>query len=326
MWTTSDLKFLSVLKLKLNKTITPTYLNRLVGVSIKTPSDFITAAAGTDVSLCLQKEIKISEIPQSDVIYAKLLSCWTSNLKELMTKIGPGRKLTSIVNTYIGRYPLMAVIYGIAGNKTVDLPYPLNQDIFLVVKEAKTFADLIESLKKKSREDLKPVIEILQNYRDYEIREVDPYDFILKARKTFWSMVADEVRKAGGGEALTRCMNRVRKVIPLIHEVRKAELTEHDISKVLQFFDPKEQEILKATAEDYGRLESFLIFGELFRCLNEIHLSPLGIETLLQYLILKDWETFFVTHTIYALSMGYSPEYLKQSLERWLWLYELTSK
>lgn len=326
MWTTSDLKFLGVLKLKLNKTITPTYLNRLVGVSIKTPPDFVTAAAGTDVSLCLQKEIKLSEIPKSDVIYAKLLSCWINDLKELMIKIGPSRKLTHLVNTYIGRYPLMAVIYGIAGNKTIDLPYPLNQDIFLAVKEAKTFADLIESLEKKGRDDLKPVVEIIQDYSENKISDVDPYDFMLKGREAFWSMVAEGVKKAGGGETLTRCINRIKKVIQLIHEVRKAELAEHDISKVLQLFDHKEREILKATAEDYVRLESFLIFGEFFRCLNEIHLSPLGIETLLQYLILKDWETFFVTHTIYALGMGYSPEYLKQSFERWLWLYELTGK
>lgn len=323
MQTINDTKFLGTLKLRLGRTIYPKYLNHLSTANVNTVTDFITLLSGMDVSLCIQKELKLDSLPGLDQIYGKLLSCWIKSLENLTRTINPSEKIKEVMYTYLSKYVINAVFYSLLNRATkVELPYPLNQEISYVVAESKDFMELSSRLKKLRRNDIALVVETLMNYSRKRIEEVSPYVVLNEAYSEYWKKLMETLDKAGASRRVLDCVEKARVLNQVSHSVRKALATGQDYVKALGLLNPKEQELIGRAGKDLSRLEATFSFLGVAHCDNNLALLPLGVGTLLHYLILKDWETLFVSHVLYSLKMGYRYEYIKRLIERWLWVYE----
>ncbi len=323
MQTVNDTKFLGTLKLRIDRTIYPKYLNHLLTANVNTVTDFVTLLSGMDVSICMQKELKLDSLPSLDQIYGKLLSCWIKSLEHLTRTANPSEKIKEVMYTYLSKYIINAVFYSLLNRATkLELPYPLNQEISFIIAESKDFMELSSKLKKLRRKDTTLVIKTLSNYSKKRIEEVSPYVILNEMRSEYWKKLAEALNKAGAPMRVLSCVEKSRILDQVSHSVRKALTTGQDYGKTLTPLNPKEQELIGRAGKDLSRLEATFSFLGVAYCDDSLTLLPLGIGTLLHYLILKDWETLFVSHVLYSLKMGYGYDYVKRLIERWLWVYE----
>ncbi|MEM0106588.1 MAG: hypothetical protein QXX81_08685, partial [Zestosphaera sp.] len=110
------------------------------------------------------------------------------------------------------------------------------------------------------------------------------------------------------------CVGCVERFEGLKHSLRRALREGRDLASVLTPLTPTQRGVLTNSSSDTHALEFLLAVFPTILYHNLLRTAPSSAETLLHYILLKDWElrTFF--QVIYLITSGYPIDVIQEEV------------
>ncbi len=311
----NDLKFLSKVKLYIDKTLTPKYVVNIRDHLINTASDLISIINGYNVLQCIQRTIKIDDLPLSDAIYENLMKCWFEDLIKTARLIGVSEGLSQIINIYMTHYALNAFFYSLLCKEIPQ--YPVLHEVSEAVQKSETVDNVVREFNKMRTPGLKNLSQLLTAYSGLKLRDLNLYNVYNELQRKVWSMLSDLFRDVPGA---VKCISCIMKYGLLAAEIRKT-----GNASVLANFHLSEKAISDISSNPF-LLELFFHLASLTCCNRALAFEPLTKGTLLRYLLLKEWESLFISYLLTLLNLGYRGEYIRSKLGDVVRVYEFLTE
>ncbi len=311
----NDLKFLSVIKLMSDRTLTPKRLITLEGEKLDKPTDLASYLTGLDVIKCVESSLKLDDLPEASIIYEKLLTCWTQELSHLMRILKPSRSIQELINTYLSIYAIKALHHSLITEGSGP-HYPVLSEITEGVRSSQTISELLRKLKSSSNPVIKVLLNFLTTYPNKTITEIDPHELQSDLLRKTWLRIRFSLKGSPKAVECVSCLNAVEEAL---RSVRSGE----EISKALSGLSDKVKGALIDFKGDPFLLESALKLWGLTYCDTLLTYYSFSNSTILRYLLVKDWETSLVTYVLNLLKMGFPGEYVQKKVRDLVKIYEL---
>ena len=319
----NDLKFLSKIKLYIDKTLNLKSLATLAGQKLSKPSELTSTLTNYNVLECIQGHLRLDNLPKQDIIYERLLLCWMNNLRRDIEIIQPSESLVRIFNAFINKYTINAFFYSLINEKTELTKYPVMSSISEAVKNAKSTNDLLSNLSALGREDTEVLKELMRRYSGMPISELNPYKIYDEAIREYYKLLKGVV----GSEdtRLSDCLSHMEIIDELSKLVRRGASPE-TLNKILSKLTSKERNAVRNNLEEHFRLEVLLRSSVVNYCDSVLSAQVFSKGTLLRYLIWKDWETQLIAFLLGSLNLGYGGSYLREVMDTLVRTYDLLTK
>ena len=319
----NDLKFLSKTKLYIDKTLTLKSLALLEAQKINNLSELISALTGFNVIECIQSHLKLDDLPKQDIIYERLLLCWINNLGHDIAIIQPSEGLVNIFDTFMNKYTINAFFYSLLNKEAEITNYPIMSSIAEAIKNAKNTNDLLRNLALLKRKDTKVIIKIIQKHSGTSINELNPYKLYREATHEYFNSLEKVIGPKD--PKITACLNHM-KLISEISNIIRGRKPAEALNKLLNKLPTKESAAIRENLEDHFRLDVLLEFSLANYCDDVLSTQVFSENTLLRYLIWKDWETKFIAFLLSSLKLGYGGMYLKEIIDTLVKMYDILTK
>ncbi len=319
----NDLKFLSKIKLYTDRTLTLKSLAVLGSQKISSVSELASALTEFHIIECVQRRLRLDNLPQQDVIYERLLLCWISDLRHDIEIIQPSESLVKVFNAFMNKYTINALFYSLL-NKGMEITnYPVMSSIAEAVRKAKNTNDLLGNLSSLKREDTEVLKEVMQKYLGTPLSELNPYKLYSEAIHQYFQLL--EKVTGPNDPKITACLSHMKLINELSSAVRRKASAEV-LSKLLNRLPLKEGTAIRDNLEDHFRLELLLESSLMNYCSNVLSTQIFSKGTLLRYLIWKDWETKVITFLLSSLKLGYGGTYLRDVIDILVRTYDVLTK
>ncbi len=319
-----DKRFFIALRLRTYKSITPETVTRLETATISGVGDLITIFSPYDVSQCVEREVNLTEETELLPIQRALFKCWTNwiNSEAYLSRVS--RKVMRAVKILSAYCRVDCLARFISSGS--DVCGIMGSGMYGELGSEWGMSDLLRALKNRKLIEAELLEKALRELRvreempDAETRE----RIAMELRRQYFR----EVR-----EAMTPFRDRnLMSAISLIEVVetivkpdlrRAAKSGESELPKSLWKLGERVVTAIRESSNDDISLVEALVSGvPAFVLHHRLGLLPVGPSTMIHYFITKCWETFFVSHIIYSILKGASPEYVKKWMRRWGALYE----
>ncbi len=310
-----DLKFLTKVKLYADRALTPKSVASIRSHLINTPSDLISTISNFNVLQCIQRNIKIDNLPQSDAIFENLMKCWIEDLIKTAKLIEISEGLFQIIDVYMSRYALNALFYSL---QCKEIPrYPILHEVSEAVQKSETVDNMVREFHKMKTPGLQNLSQLLTAYRGLKLRDLNLYNVYNELQGKIWSQLSSLLK--GAPEAV-KCISCIMKYSTCIMKVRKT-----GNANVLANLHLNEKIISEITSNPF-LLELFFNVASLACCDRFLAFKPLTRGTLLRYLLLKEWESLFISYLLTLLNLGYRGEYIRSKLDDVVRVYEFLTE
>ncbi len=315
----SDEVFLNYVKIRSHKTLRPDNVKRINELITYTFPSLLSALQGFEVSSCLSRELRSAlPLPQT-TIYSKLLKCWESELRDRIRLIKPSEKVVEVLDLYISKYVTNDLV-GVISTGLTETTY-LEAQVVESLKTAKEVGE-ITSLLARRKLLSKSMSSVLKEYRKLKISEVDVNELSRKLRASYFKRLEDVFRGLNASSYGLRCVEFLKEFEELKQALRKALIGGGDLRIAATKLTQKQRDVVLKASKNAHDFEYVLAVLPLHFCHNMLKSLPVSVDTLLDYLLLKEFEFSVLSYVIYLINTGYPPELIREEVGRWLRLYE----
>lgn len=315
----NDEIFFNHIKIRTHRTLHPENVGRINELVTYTFPGLLSALQSFEISSCVGRELR-SDLPLSrTLIYSKLLKCWESDLRNMIRLIKPSENVVNLIDLYISKY-VINDLTGIISTGLKEITY-LDTSIAESLKTAKEVSEIISIMSKKGF--MSEVISaILGKYRRIKISELDVGEFSRKLSVSYFRSLENTLKKLNVSSYGLRCVEFLKEFEGVKPSLRKTLLEGGDLRAVVTMLTQKQREIILRASKNTHDFEYVLSVLSTHFCHNVLKPLPVSADTLLDYLLLKDFEFSLLSYVVYLINSGYSPDLIKGEVGRWLGLYE----
>ncbi len=319
----NDEIFFNYIKIRTHRTLHPENMRRINELVTYTFTGLLSALQGFEISSCVGRELR-SDLPLSrTLIYSKLLKCWESDLRNVIRLIKPSEDVVNLIDLYISKY-VISDLTGIMSAGLRETTY-LDTPIAESLKTAKEVSEVISIMSKKGF--MSEVISaILGEYRRMKISELDVGVFSRKLSAFYFRSLENTLRKLNVSSYGLRCVEFLKEFEEAKPSLRKTLLEGGDLRAVVTTLTQKQREVILRTSRSTHDFEYVLSVLPTHFCHNILKSLPVSADTLLDYLLLKDFEFSLLSYVVHLINSGYSPDLIREEVGRWLGLYESITK
>ena len=319
----NDLKFLSKIKLYLDKTLTLKSLKMLTSQKVERPTELISALTNFNIIECIHSQLRLDSLPGEDIIYEKLLLCWINILRRDIEMIQPSKGLVRVFNAFMNRYTVNAFLYSMINKGAKISNHPIIGQIAEAVENATTTTDLLRNLSTLRWEDIDVLRKVMRRYLNKKLSELNPYKIFEEAMLEYYRSLKEEI--SSGDLKTLNCINHMEIIDYLSKLLRRGESTEA-VSKYLNKLPVGEREAIRSSFRDHFKLEVMLKSSAVNYCDNVLSAQVFSVGALLRYLNWKDWETQLISFILSSLNLGYGGTYLKEVMDEVINTYDILNK
>gem|GEM_PF-998126 len=318
----SDEIFFNYVKIRSHKTLRPDSVKSINELITYTFPSLLSALQGFEVSSCLSRELRSAlPLPQT-TIYSKLLKCWENDLRNKVRLIKPSKKVIEVIDLYISKYVANDLI-GVISSGLTETTY-LEAPVVESIKKFKTTNEVGDIISLLSRRKLlnEFMSLVLKEYRKLKISELDVDELSRKLRASYFKRLEDILTELDVSPYGLRCVEFLKEFEELKQALRKALMGGEDLRLVTTKLTQKQREVVLKASKNTHDFEYVLAVLPLHFCHNMLKSLPVSVDTLLDYLLLKEFEFSILSYVIYLINTGYSPELIREEVGGWLRLYE----
>lgn len=319
-----DKRFFIALRLRTYKSITPEAVTRLETTTISSVGDLITILSPYDVGQCVEREVSLTEETGLLPIQRALFKCWTGwlNREAHLSRVsGRVMKAVEILSAYCRVDCLARFI-----SSRSDVCGIMGSGMYGEVGSEWGMSDLLRALRSRKLIEAELLEEALRELRvreevpDAETRE----RIAIEIRRQYFRKLR-EVMTPFKDRGLMTAISLMEVVETVVEpDLRRAvKGGESELPKSLwKLGERVVSAVREVSGDDISVVEALVRGAPTFVLHHRLGLLPVGPSTMIHYFLIKCWETFFVSHIIYSVLKGVSPEYVKEWIRRWGVLHE----
>lgn len=326
--TASDLKFIEMIKARIHRCLLPNTLPKILSTNLSDLDSFITFLVSYDVSKCIQTYVKLDEKVSIDSIFSALNSCWMDELKRIISLAHPSRRLRQFIEMYLSRFGIVELVNALREWDSIDKKhyYFLKSEVLNRISYAHSVSDLINVLKDVRSPYARIFIDVLSKFSNLGLSELDVSTVEKMVYERYWRKLSEISRKLHPSLKLAACLRIIQLSSRLERDVRRAIISKEDVSSVLRKVPAVISNAIIATQESVQELDIMFNVIRYMYCINELMFSPLSYDVVLNYLLIKEWESFLVSFITYLFTQGFDKEYILERLGRWWEVYGYITK
>lgn len=317
--TANDEIFFNRIKVRSHRTLHPENMKRINELVTYTFPGLLSALQGFEASSCVSRELRSGLALSRIVTYSKLLKCWESDLRNTMRLIKPSKDVVSLVDIYVSKY-VINDLTGIIGAGLEETTY-LDTHVVESLKTAKEVGEVISVISKRGLMN-EVLSSVLREYRKLKIGELDVSELSRKLSSSYFKSVENSLRRLGVSSYGLRCVKFLSEFEGAKFLLRKTLLEGGDLRATATMLTQKQREVVFRTSKNTHDFEYVLSVLPTHFCHSMLKSLPVSVDTLLDYLLLKEVEFSFLSYVIYLINSEYSPDLIKEEVRRWLRLYE----
>ncbi|MCD6428760.1 MAG: V-type ATPase subunit [Desulfurococcales archaeon] len=326
--TASDLKFIEMVKARIHRCLLPSALPKITSTNLSDLGSFITFLISYDVSKCIQTYIKLDERVGINSIFSALSNCWMDELKKIIRLAHPSQKLKQFIEMYLSKFEISELINALRERDFIDKKhyYFLKPEVLSRISYARSVSDLINVLKEVRRPYTRLFIDVLSKFSNLGLSELDVGTVERMVYERYWRELSEISRKLHPSHKLASSLRIIQLTSKLEKEVRRAVVNKEDISSVLRKVPAVVSNAIAAAQGSTQELDIVFNVIRYMYCINELTFSPLSYDVVLNYLLVKEWESFLISFVTYLITQGFDKEYILERLSRWWKVYEYLTK
>lgn len=319
-----DNRFFIALRLRTYNSITPEAITRLETVTISGVGDLITIFSPYDVGQCVEREVNLTEETELLPIQRALFKCWTSWISEEAHLSRVSEEVMKAVKTLSAycRVDCLARFIS-SGNDVCGI---MGSGMYGELGSEWRMSELLRALKNRKLIEADLLEKALRELRvreempDAETRERIAIEF----RRQYFRKLK-EVMTPFKDKNLMDALSLIEVVETVVKpDLRRAvKAGESELPKSLWKLGERfVSAVREVSGDDISVIEALVSGAPAFILHHRLGLLPVGPSTMIHYFIIKCWETFFVSHIVYSVLKGVSPQYVKNWIRRWGVLHE----
>jgi len=320
---TIDLKFIEVLKTRMHRCLLPNSLPKITSTHVSDLGSFITFLVSYDISKCFQSYVKPDEKVSINRIFSALSNCWVNELKRVIDLTHTSHKLREFIEVYLSRFELSEFINVLREWELINKEhyYFLKAEVLGKVSYARSVSDLISILKEVRRPWSHLFIYVLSKFSNLSLGDLNVSTVEELVYERFWRDLTATSRKLNPKIKLASCLRTIQMVSKLEREVRRAIINKEEVSGVLRKVPAVISSAVEAARASSQELDTLFGAIKYMYCINELMFSPLSYDTVLNYLLIKEWESFLISFITYLIARGFDKEYILERIGRWWKVY-----
>ncbi len=317
-----DEAFLSRVRLKSYKVLTPDKLRYLSTSKIGSLTELLTVLQGLDVVSCLQSEFKVGEQLPLDITYMKLIACWVNDLRKLIELFKPSSKVVDFTEAYVSKYFAYEFITALTEGYSYRAVF-LSEEIQNAISQSNYVYEILSRVGKLNKQFPTIVKDVLVKYREKRLKDLDRYLLLVEYEEMLYNRLTRILKDLHADPYAFECLNKIRSISLSKAVIREAFVRKEALKELTSFSVKERASLEKVMALNNPHLlEEVLAFLPFLSCEKSLRTLPLGYADLLHFLILKDWESLILSNVVYIINLGYGPENVVESFKRWLEVYD----
>ena len=324
-----DLNVIEALKIRLCKAISPDAILALSSTSISNLEAFITFLAPYDVSSCIQLSLKLDEKVGLGKLFSVMNMCWIESVRNLLKLIQPSRALKEFIHMYIGKFELVELLNLLKEVRVSIDPthfYFLTSSIIDEASGVRKVSDFIDLLRAHPSIVSRIVADALRGFEDLSLTDIDAYAIERHAHQKYWDSLIVRAHGLKPQVKLVPCLRHLKVVTMIEGSVRRSLIAGEDPLKVLVGVPSRVATVVETCIHKAFELDIAFESLKYLYCFNELKYSPPSYDVVLNYMVVKEFESRFVSYITYLLINGFNKGYILDRLSRWWKVYELISK
>ncbi|MEM2005745.1 MAG: hypothetical protein QW705_02595 [Zestosphaera sp.] len=320
--TVNDEVFFNHVELRLHKTLSPSLVGRLSDLVARTFTDFLASLQDLDISSCMAREIHGESPLPRPTIYSRLLRCWEGFVRDEIRLIKPSDSVSRLINLHVGRYVLNDLA-GVLSAGSEDVVY-LSPQTARTLRGVAEVDGLLPVLRGYVGADF--IVKTLRKYRGFRVGDLDIHKLVGELIESYFRELRIALEALGVSTRALECVGCVERFEGLKHSLRRALREGRDLASVLTPLTPTQRGVLANSSSDTHALEFLLAAFPTILCHNLLRTAPPSAETLLHYILLKDWELRTFSQVIYLITSGYPVDVIQEEVAGWVRFYESLPK
>ena len=320
---TADLKFIEILKTRMHRCVTPDTLPKITPTHLSDLGSFITFLVSYDISRCFQTYVKLDESISVNRVFSALSRCWVSDLRYVINLAHASSALRKFIDLYLSKFEISEFINALRERESIDKGhyYFLKAEVLDKVGYVRNVNDLINALKDVRRPWSRLFNYVLPKYSNTSLGDLNVSTVEELVYDRFWRDLMIAGRKLHPKIKLTSCLRLIQMISKLEREVRRTVISNEDLSSTLRKVPAVISNAIEAAETSVQELDT--VFGAIryMYCINELKFSPLSYDIVLNYLLIKEWESFLISFITYLMARGFDKEYILERVGRWWKVY-----
>ncbi|RLG76669.1 MAG: hypothetical protein DRO14_03615, partial [Thermoprotei archaeon] len=249
-------------------------------------------------------------------------------LKRIISLAHPSRRLRQFIEMYLSRFGIVELVNALREWDSIDKKhyYFLKSEVLNRISYAHSVSDLINVLKDVRSPYARIFIDVLSKFSNLGLSELDVSTVEKMVYERYWRKLSEISRKLHPSLKLAACLRIIQLSSRLERDVRRAIISKEDVSSVLRKVPAVISNAIIATQESVQELDIMFNVIRYMYCINELMFSPLSYDVVLNYLLIKEWESFLVSFITYLFTQGFDKEYILERLGRWWEVYGYITK
>lgn len=320
--TVNDELFFNHVELHLHKTLSPSLAGRLSGLVTPTFADFLAAIRNLEIGSCVAREIYSGSPVPRLTVYSRLLKCWEEFVRDEIRLIRPSGNVVRLFDLHMVRY-VLDDLTGILSAGVEEVVY-LNPQTVEALKSVGDVDGLLSAL--RGCVDVGFISKTFGKYRGFRVSDLDLHRVVEELISSYFREFKKTLEVLGVSTRGLECVGYMERFGRLRHSLRRVLREGGDLASVLTSLTPRQREVLVKSSSDIHALELLLATLPIVSCHSLLRSVPPSAETLLHYLLVKDWELLTLSQVIYLIASGYPVEVIRDEVGRCVRLYESLPK
>ncbi|HDN76152.1 MAG TPA: hypothetical protein ENG05_03385 [Acidilobales archaeon] len=328
----NDAKFITLLKLKLNRTLTLEELIKTFRESL--PSDIADLEAflknGNYEIYDYVRILDTSALESIADAENLLINYWIKDLTYLLDLTSPSDNLRIFINTYMDKFKLNEFLYVLTYMKKERPIKKLNfiDKAFIdSIIGVNNLSEVLKALKEFHPKLYEIALKALRRYETYTIKELSISNVELSLWNEFWRYIRLLSKRLIPSVKLDKVVKYLSSIWILELKLRNFTFEGKDVDELIRKVEKRLGDlILNTLSKSKEELDLLFFMLKYITPINELKFSPLSYDTVLTYLISKEFEIRTLAHVIYLLIHRINGEYLSKLTGRWVYWYGLITK
>ncbi len=300
------LNFLQALKLKAERALTPRDLKELLSRGLS-GGDAFKNLSRYAIARCLEARVgsKTGMLTYRD-IHAEALKCWLDELSNIIELTSPDDTYRRFALTYVSRHEVRDLINALrqlkAGSKVGGLEL-IEEETVARLEGVTSVPQVVSILRELRTEASKLVADSLLEQAEVGVKEINVEALEARVKESFWRRLEGLASSMVSKSKLGKCLRVLRTLDITEPRIRTAFAGGGEVTAVAGKAEPL---ILNALdkATDLGDVDALIHTLRIRACFDELRYSPLSADTLMPYLVGREFEVNIISFIIHTTSSG----------------------
>ncbi len=310
----NDFSALCELRIRCLKVVDVKDVKKIIESEVTNVGDVLTSISSYDAVEYVYSNVKLDRGLDVEAVFNELSSYWINELFNVL-KIASA-DLVRFVKTYLTRYVVPQLIRGIKYLQvgSSGRPKHIFKCLDYGLSSVSDVNDIIKVVRGCREFDSAIVTEVLRSYADQELDEVDVRRLEKELDENYWSRLIVESYNLKGSINLHYAVRLLRDFHRFDMIFKQKSILGEDVSDLLKLYD---YSIYRKIVRDLS-IDSYDYVSNMFKYLyisSILKYSPLSYDTLLYYMLAKEWEAITLSYIIYVFTNRLDPTYVRKSLK-----------